>query len=156
MRLVMVAVGERMPVWVDQAYKEYAKRLSRECTLQLAEVTPSKHRKSGDINRAVADEGKRIMTALPKHCFTIAMDERGALWNTQQLASQLREWLQSGSDVAFMIGGADGLSDECKSRAQCLWSLSPLTLPHALVRVVLAEQLYRAWTVVAGHPYHRI
>ena len=155
MRIHLIAVGTRMPAWVVAAYQEYAKRLPRECTLQLVEIALSKRRKSQTPEQAAEEEGQQMLASLPKDCTVIALDVRGNSWSTEALAMRLQDWLGSGRDVALLIGGPDGLSAACLARADLRWSLSALTFPHPLVRVVLAEQLYRAWTINAGHPYHR-
>ena len=155
MRLVLIAVGERMPAWVDEGFKDYARRMPRECALSLLEIAPSKHGKSGATQRAIEDEGERQLAALPARGRVVALDERGKLHSTLELSQRLARWQQDGGDVGLLIGGADGLAPACKQRADETWSLSPLTLPHALVRVIVAEQLYRALMVLRGHPYHR-
>ena len=144
-----------MPAWVVDAYREYAKRLPRECALQLVEIPPSKRRKSLTSAQAAEEEGQQLLASLPKDCTVIALDVRGSSWSTEELAVRLQDWLGSGRDVALLVGGPDGLSAACLKRADLKWSLSALTYPHSLVRVVLAEQLYRAWTINSGHPYHR-
>ena len=155
MRIHLLAVGTRMPAWVVDAYQEYAKRLPRECTLQLVEIPLSKRRKSLTPEQAAEEDGQHLLASLPKGCTVIALDVRGKGWSTEELAVRLQDWLGSGRDVALLIGGPDGLSADCLRRADLKWSLSALTYPHSLVRVVLAEQLYRAWTINTGHPYHR-
>lgn len=144
-----------MPSWVVEGYREYTKRLPRECSLQLVEIPPAKRHKSLSAEQARQQEGQAILAALPKDCSVVALDVRGKPWSTETLAAQLDDWLVSGRDVALLVGGPDGLSDACLERADQRWSLSALTYPHALVRIVLAEQLYRAWTINTGHPYHR-
>ena len=155
MQIHLIAVGQRMPDWVSTAYQDFAKRLPKEYSLKLVELAAGKRGKNADIARAIADEGKRMLDALPKGCLVIALDEHGRAWSTKELAAQLSDWSLGGRDVALLIGGADGLAAEVKQRADMNWSLSNLTLPHALVRVVLAEQLYRAWSLLTNHPYHR-
>ncbi len=155
MRIHLIAVGTRMPAWVTAGYQEYARRMPRECSLQLVEIAPGRRSKSGSPEQAREQEGKHQLAALPKDCRVIALDVRGQTWSTETLAGRLQEWLGAGRDVALLVGGPDGLAAECLTRADTSWSLSPLTFPHALVRVLLAEQLYRAWTLGAGHPYHR-
>jgi 23S rRNA (pseudouridine1915-N3)-methyltransferase len=154
-RIHLLAVGTRMPSWVVEGYREYTKRLPRECSLQLVEIPPAKRHKSLSAEQARQQEGQAILAALPKDCSVVALDVRGKPWSTETLATQLDDWLVSGRDVALLVGGPDGLSDACLERADQRWSLSALTYPHALVRIVLAEQLYRAWTINTGHPYHR-
>jgi 23S rRNA (pseudouridine1915-N3)-methyltransferase len=155
MRIHLIAVGTRMPSWVTEGYREYARRLPRECTLQLVEIPPARRHKSLTVEQARREEGRQLLAAIPHDCHVIALDVRGKGWRTEQLATQLHDWLGSGRDVALLVGGPDGLAPDCLARAAQAWSLSPLTFPHALVRVVIAEQLYRAWTIYSGHPYHR-
>ena len=155
MNIHLIAVGERMPGWVQQGFGEYAKRLPRECALRLVEIAPGKRGKNADIRRAVQGEGRRMLAAIPKGTRVIALEVGGREWSTAQLASQLEGWMGSGQDVALLVGGPEGLSGEARAAASQEWSLSPLTLPHPLVRVILAEQLYRAWSILRNHPYHR-
>ena len=155
MRIHLLAVGTRMPSWVVEGYREYTRRLPRECSLHLVEIPPAKRHKSLTAEQARQQEGQALLAALPKDCKVVALDVRGKPWSTETLAAQLDDWLVSGRDVALLVGGPDGLSDACLERADQRWSLSALTYPHALVRIVLAEQLYRAWTISTGHPYHR-
>jgi len=154
-RLTVIALGERMPEWVSQGIAEYAKRFPRECTLEIVSVPVAKRNKSGGTAKAIKEEGKRMLATLPQRRLNIALDERGQSLSTEQWAALLREWMLDGVSPVFLIGGADGLAPECKEKADQAWSLSKLTLPHPLVRVLLVEQLYRAWTIVNNHPYHR-
>jgi 23S rRNA (pseudouridine1915-N3)-methyltransferase len=151
MRAWLIAVGERMPAWVQEGYAEYAKRLVRELPLQLVEVST----KSRDPARITADEGAALLAAIPKGAHVVALDGRGKPWSSEELAAQLTRWRMQGKDLALLIGGADGLAPAALERADQHWSLGPLTLPHPLVRIVVAEQLYRATTQLAHHPYHR-
>jgi 23S rRNA (pseudouridine1915-N3)-methyltransferase len=144
-----------MPGWVEAAYAEYAKRLPGECALHLVEIEPGHRSKGANLEQARREEGERLLKALPKGALAIALDERGEAWDTAHLAAELAGWLGGGRDPALMVGGADGLAPECLQRAEQRWSLSALTFPHSLVRVILAEQIYRAWSLVKGHPYHR-
>jgi 23S rRNA (pseudouridine1915-N3)-methyltransferase len=153
-RLRLVAVGTRMPAWVDEGFKDYAARLPRECRLELREVALGRRSRGGDTSRAVADEGERLLAA-SGDAQRVCLDVRGKQLDTAGVARKLAGWLQDGQDVALLVGGPDGLSGTCLEAARTHWSLSPLTLPHGLVRVLVAEQLYRAWTVLSGHPYHR-
>ena len=155
MRIHLIAVGQKMPDWVEKGFQEYAKRLPTSCSLKLVEIPPGHRGKSADIQRAIKSESDKMLAAIPNNAKVIALDERGKSWSTVQLASQMTDWMQDGRDVVLLVGGPDGLSKECKQRAEQMWSLSALTLPHPLVRVVLAEQVYRAWSVTQGHPYHR-
>lgn len=151
----LIAVGERMPGWVAEGFAEYAKRLSHELPLQLVEIKPGARGKGRDDARAVADEGAAMLAALPRDVHVVALDGRGTTWSSEQLASQLSKWRAGGRDLAFLIGGPDGHAREVLQRADQRWSLGTLTLPHMLVRLVVAEQLYRAVTILNGHPYHR-
>ena len=155
MRIYLICVGRRMPVWVEAGYLEYARRLPPECTLSLVEIEPMRRGKTGGPSLAREDEADRILKAIPKGAGVVALDGRGQGWSTEDLALQLRGWLGGGRDQALLVGGPDGLAETCRKRADQCWSLSRLTFPHPLVRVILAEQLYRAWTVLKGHPYHR-
>ncbi len=155
MNIHLIATGEKMPHWVQQGYQEYAKRLPRECALHLTEI-PMKHRgKNADIARLTRAEGARMLAAIPTKSTVIALDVTGKAWSTESLSRQLNGWMSSGADIALLVGGPEGLAGECLRQAQLKWSLSPLTLPHPLVRVVVAEQLYRAWSILRNHPYHR-
>jgi 23S rRNA (pseudouridine1915-N3)-methyltransferase len=155
MQIHLIAVGTRMPAWVTLGYEEYARRLPRECALRLVEISPGRRSRGQAPAQAVEEEGRRMLAAIPEPSLVVALEVGGRAWDTPALAGRLREWLQSGRDTALLVGGPDGLAGDCLRRAELSWSLSALTLPHALVRVVLAEQLYRAWTIVSGHPYHR-
>jgi 23S rRNA (pseudouridine1915-N3)-methyltransferase len=155
MRIHLLAVGERPDAWVVEGYREFARRLPPECALQLTEIPAGRRARNADIVRLVAQEGERLLQAVPAGARIVALDVRGQSWSTEDLAERMMRWMQDGRDLALMIGGPDGLSGACLERAELRWSLSPLTLPHALVRVIVAEQLYRAWTVCRGHPYHR-
>lgn len=154
MRIHVLSVGRRMPGWVEAGFDDYARRLPPQCALRLVEIEPA-HRGRGSGARAKQEEGERLLKAAPKGAGLIAMDERGEQWSTAQLAEELRTWLAGGRDIALLIGGADGLAAECRAQAERRWSLSPLTFPHQLVRVIVAEQVYRAWSLLHGHPYHR-
>jgi 23S rRNA (pseudouridine1915-N3)-methyltransferase len=154
-RAKLIAVGERMPGWVAEGFAEYAKRLSRELPLELVEIKPGARGKGRDDARAIADEGAALLAALPRDAQVVALDGRGTAWSSEQLAQQLSSWRMAGRDLAFLIGGPDGHSCDALQRADQRWSLGPLTLPHMLVRLVVAEQLYRAVTILSGHPYHR-
>ncbi len=156
MRIHLLAAGTRLPSWINDGYHDYAVRLPPECKLVLKEIPLGASRRGGDTVKAVAEEGARMLAALPTCAHIIALDLRGRSFSSEELAKQLNRWLQDGGDVALLIGGPDGLAPVCRARAEFKWSLSPLTLPHALVRVMVAEQIYRAWTILKGHPYHRV
>ncbi|MFW6342172.1 MAG: 23S rRNA (pseudouridine(1915)-N(3))-methyltransferase RlmH [Halothiobacillaceae bacterium] len=155
MRIHLIAVGEKMPDWVQSGFEEYARRLPRTCRVLLHEVAPGRRGKNADIDRAVREEADRIEAVLPDNALVVALDVRGRALSTEQLAERLDDWLQGGRDIALLVGGPDGLHPDLLARAELRWSLSALTFPHPLVRVILAEQLYRAWSVLANHPYHR-
>lgn len=155
MKLLLLAVGERMPRWVDSAFDEYAKRMPPECKLVLRPVAAARRHKRGLSEQIRQDEAQRLTAARPKGAMSVALEVTGQPWSSEQLAAQLQQWLQGGRDVALMIGGPDGLAPALSQSADLRWSLSPLTLPHPLVRIVVAEQLYRAWSMLCGHPYHK-
>jgi 23S rRNA (pseudouridine1915-N3)-methyltransferase len=155
MKLLVAAVAARPPGWVVEGWNDYAKRMPRELALELLEVKPDA-RTSGKTPAAMmAAEAQRIESALPARCRRVALDEHGEALSTQQLAARLAKWMEQGDDVAFLIGGPDGLDPQLKNSAHEMLRLSSLTLPHALVRVILAEALYRAVSVLKNHPYHR-
>ena len=155
MKTRLIAVGERMPGWVADGFAEYRKRLSHELPLELIEIPLGARGKGRDPVRAIADEGAAVLAVLPKDAHVVALDGRGKPWSSEQLAEQLARWRMHGRDLAILIGGPDGHAADVLARADQRWSLGPLTLPHMLVRLVVAEQLYRATTMLAGHPYHR-
>jgi len=155
MKIHLLAVGARMPEWVGKGYAEYAGRLPRECALNLLEIPAGRRGSHADVARIVRAEGERLLAAVPTGSWLIALDERGQQWSTVELAERLSGWLREGRDVSLLIGGPDGLDAACRARADTLWSLSRLTLPHLLARVMVAEQLYRAWSLLHNHPYHR-
>ena len=155
MKALLIAVGERAPDWVASGFSEYQKRLSHWLPLKLVEVTPGVRGKGRDAVRATSDEGARVLAALPKQAHVVCLDGRGQPHGSEQLAQRLEAWRQGGRDLAFLIGGPEGHAPEVLSAADESWSLGPMTLPHMLVRLVLAEQLYRACSLLANHPYHR-
>jgi 23S rRNA (pseudouridine1915-N3)-methyltransferase len=156
MQLIVAAVGHKMPAWIEAGFQEYAKRMPPECRLVLKEIKPIERSSGKNAETVMAQERIRIEAALPKGGRVIALDEHGAHMTTVQLSQQLSIWQQQGGDVSFVIGGADGLDAEFKKNADMLLRLSNMTLPHGLVRVILAEQLYRAWSILRNHPYHRV
>ena len=158
MRIVIVCVSKRQPGWVETAFAEYAKRMPREMRMELVEIKPERRPDNAGpeaIARLLAKEAERIRAALPKGCLVVALDERGKSVTTRQLSEHLAGWTTSGRDVAFLIGSADGLDEALRRSASLTLSLSKLTLPHGMARVVVAEQLYRGWSLLRGHPYHR-
>ncbi|MGC2165116.1 MAG: 23S rRNA (pseudouridine(1915)-N(3))-methyltransferase RlmH [Gallionella sp.] len=155
MKLIIASVGNRMPEWITTGFNEYAKRMPREARIELVEIKPEPRTTGKTVAQIMAAEAQRILSALPEHSLRIALDEHGTQPTTKMLADQMREWMGAGHDVAFIIGGADGLHASLKQQAGQLLALSSLTLPHAMVRVLLAEQLYRAHSLLHNHPYHR-
>jgi 23S rRNA (pseudouridine1915-N3)-methyltransferase len=155
MQIHLVAVGNRMPAWVTEGYEDYAKRLPRECELVLREIAPGKRGKNADLARIREEEGERILASLSRDDHIIALEVVGKPWDTVQLSTQVNDWMRDGRRIALLVGGPEGLSDTCRARASQLWSLSPLTLPHPIVRIIVAEQIYRAWSLLNNHPYHR-
>ena len=156
MQLVIAAVGHRMPAWIEAGFTEYAKRMPPDCRLVLKEIKPVDRSGSRSAETVMAMEKSRIDAAIPKGSRIVALDEHGRDLTTMQLAKNLTQWQQGGTDVTFVIGGADGLDAQLKQQADMLLRISSLTLPHGMVRVILAEQLYRAWSITQNHPYHRV
>lgn len=155
MKARLIATGERAPSWVAQGFSEYQKRLSHWLPLELVEIEPGLRGKGRDPKRAIEDEGKRVLAALPKNAYVVALDVPGRQLSSEQLAQRLEHWRSQGRDLAFLIGGPEGHAAEVSAVADEKWSIGPLTLPHMLVRLVVAEQLYRAAAMLANHPYHR-
>lgn len=155
MKAQLIAVGTGMPDWVQTACADYFKRLSHWLPLQLVELAPGERGKGRDTARAMEDEAKRLLTAVPRGAHIVLLDGRGRAHSSEQLATRMQAWRMQGQDLAFLIGGPDGFHDSVRQAAGESWSLGPLTLPHPLVRVVVAEQLYRACSLLANHPYHR-
>ena len=144
-----------MPDWIDTGYAEFSKRMPLELQINLIEITPSVRNKSTPIEKNIKEEGERIQSAIPANSKLIILDEKGKNFGSIELSKKIEDWLPMGQDIALVIGGADGIDPLIKQQADEKWSLSSFTLPHALVRVVIAEQLYRAWSILKGHPYHR-
>lgn len=151
----LLAVGHKMPDWVLTGFTEYAQRMPRESRLDLVEIAPARRVGARDAARAMHDEGARIRAQVRRGARVIALDERGSPWSSKELAAHLARWLQDGRPVELLIGGADGLDPVLRDEADARWSLSPLTLPHMLVRMLVAESLYRASSMLKNHPYHR-
>lgn len=155
MKARLVAVGERAPAWVAEGFAEYRKRLSHWLPLELVEVAPGVRGKGRDPARAMAEEGARVLAAVPRNARIVVLDGGGKAWTSEQLATRLEHWRQGGQDLAFLVGGPEGHAPDALAAAAETWSLGPLTLPHMLVRLVVSEQLYRAAALLANHPYHR-
>ena len=155
MRIKLIAVGTKMPSWVNEGFKEYQKRLIQDIVLDLHEIPAGKRGKNADVVRITEKEGEQMIAAVGPNDRIIALDVKGKRYTTDKMAGRLEELLPEGRHISLFIGGPEGLSPECLQRADEKWSLSDLTLPHPLVRVMLAEQLYRCWSVIKGHPYHR-
>lgn len=155
MRLIMIAVGNKMPTWISQGFAEYSRRFPRDLSLELVEITPGKRGKNADIARILDKEGELTLAAVPKGARVVTLEVEGKPWTTPQLAQQLNKWQIDSRDVALLIGGPEGLAPACIAASEQKWSLSPLTLPHPMVRVILAESLYRAHSINTNHPYHR-
>jgi 23S rRNA (pseudouridine1915-N3)-methyltransferase len=155
MKLIIASVGHKTPDWITAGFNEYAKRMPREAQISLLVIKPEPRTTGKTTMQIMEAEAQRIFTALPQNCRRIALDEHGIQPTTKQLAAQMQNWMREGRDIAFIIGGADGLHESVKQDAQQLLALSSLTLPHAVVRVILAEQLYRAYSLMHNRPYHR-
>jgi len=155
MRIQLIAAGGRQPAWVNDGYYDYARRLRGSCSLELVEIPLGRRSGSATGDRARREEGERMLRALPSPAHVVALNLTGDAWSTARLTEKLKDWMSLGAPVCLLVGGPDGLADSVLQRAGEHWSISPLTLPHGLVRVNLAEALYRAWSVTQGHPYHR-
>ncbi|OSM96362.1 23S rRNA (pseudouridine(1915)-N(3))-methyltransferase RlmH [Lonsdalea populi] len=155
MKLQLVAVGTKMPDWVQNGFSDYLHRFPKDMPLELVEIPAGKRGKNADIRRILEREGEQMLATVGKGNLIVTLDIPGSQWETPQLARQLERWKLDGRNVSLLIGGPEGLSPQCKAAAEQSWSLSPLTLPHPLVRVLVAESLYRAWSITANHPYHR-
>lgn len=156
MQLIIAAVGHKMPSWIETGFQEYAKRMPAECKVILKEIKPVERSGSKTAETVMALERAKIEAVIPKNAMIIALDERGKDLTSVSLAQELEQWQQNGRDVVFVIGGADGLDAQFKAKADALMRISSLTLPHGMVRVLLAEQLYRAYSITQNHPYHRV
>lgn len=156
MKINLVTIGNKMPSWVEEGTGEYLKRLPRNFELVITELPLAKRTKSAsNIKKICESEGQSLLKAVPKDQYLIALDEKGRSHSTMSMASRFKEIMESGKDISMIVGGPDGLSKECLDAANEIWALSALTLPHTIVRIVVAEQVYRAWSVLNGHPYHR-
>jgi len=155
MKIYIIAVGNKMPDWIQEGFHEYIKRLPREISLHLIEVKPEKRSTGKTVEQLLLIESQRILAELPAVCKMVVLDENGHQYTTLEFSQTVKQWMLDGTPIAFIIGGADGLNQDIKRNAYKLLALSKLTLPHAMVRLLLAEQIYRAITLLQGHPYHR-
>ena len=155
MKIKLLAVGTKMPSWVTEGFAEYTKRLSRDITVELTEVALGTRSKNADTKKAIKQESDHLLAHIEPQDYVIALEVKGQSWNTEQLAEYIERWQMAGHTLVLLVGGPDGLSEQCRQRANLQWSLSALTLPHTIVRVLLAEQIYRAWSIIQKHPYHR-
>jgi 23S rRNA (pseudouridine1915-N3)-methyltransferase len=155
MNIHLIAAGQRMPEWVESGFQEYARRMTGDCRVRLVEIALRKRKSNHEVQQSVRLEGEQMLNAVPPGAHIVALDITGNQWSTGQLAQTLEKWLAMGKDVALLIGGPEGLAPECKAAARESWGLSKLTFPHPLVRIIVVEQLYRAWSVLQHHPYHR-
>lgn len=155
MRIRLITVGSKMPKWVNEGYSEYQKRLNQDVQLELVEIPAGKRGKNADIKRITDKEGEQVLAAIHPQEHVIALDVKGKRLTTEKMSERLNELMHNGQQIALLVGGPEGLSDACRNKAQEKWSLSDLTLPHPLVRIVIAEQIYRSWSLLKGHPYHR-
>lgn len=151
----IITIGTKMPSWINEGYQDYAKRFPPGWAVELYEIPAEKRTKNADIQRIIKQEGEKILSIVKSHHRVIALDVKGKSWTTEQLAKHLQNFSQEKQNIDLLIGGPDGLSEACLKRAEIRWSLSPLTLPHPLVRVILVEQLYRGLSILQNHPYHR-
>ena len=154
MNISLIAVESKTPEWVTQGFNQYARRLPKHCSLQLIEIR-AESRKQGNLDKVQREEARRILERIPQGSYVVALAESGKAFTTKALAEKMESWMQAGVGVTILIGGADGLGPACFEQADECWSLSSLTFPHALVRIIVAEQIYRAWTILSSHPYHR-
>lgn len=151
----IIAVGTKMPSWVTQGVDEYLRRMPNECLVKFVELPLGTRAKAKNIKQAMQQEEKSILAAIPNNSIVIAMEVKGKIWSTETLSEKMQDWMQSGKDVTLLVGGPDGMTQTCINKAAEKWSLSNLTLPHPLVRIVLAEQLYRGLMIIKNHPYHK-
>lgn len=155
MRIRLISITHKSPAWIQEGYQEYVKRLPPSCSLELIDIPAEKRLPHADIKRITEREGEKMLAAIKSTHRVIALDVKGKSWSTEQLAEQLAAWQQDGRQVDLLVGGPEGLAPACLKQAEQSWSLSPLTFPHILVKLIVAEQIYRAHTLLQGHPYHR-
>ena len=155
MKIRLIAVGSKMPGWVEEGWHEYARRLPGEMPLELVEIPLTTRSKNADITRMIRQEGEAMLAKVQPGERIVTLEVQGRAWSTEQLAGELERWRLEARNVNLMVGGPEGLAPEVCARSEQRWSLSALTLPHPLVRILVGEQIYRAWTVLSGHPYHK-
>lgn len=155
MKIKLIVMGNKMPEWVASGYQEYAKRLPRQCQLELVEIPLQTRTKNANLTDIIASEGNKMLGAIAPGDHVVAMHITDDIWSTAKLAEHLHNWQNQGKDIAILVGGPEGLAPSCLKRAHQKWSLSALTLPHLMVRIIVAEQIYRAWSILQGHPYHK-
>ena len=155
MRIRLITVGSKMPGWVEEGYTEYSRRLGADLKLELVEIPLNRRSKGADVNRLQEKEARQMLAAVGQGDRVVTMEIKGKAWSTEQLADKMGDWMHSGRNVSLLVGGPEGLHPSCMAQADLRWSLSSLTLPHPLVRVVVAEQVYRAWSILKNHPYHK-
>ena len=155
MRIKLISVGSKMPGWVEEGYKEYSRRLGQDIKLELVEIPLNRRSKGADVKRLQEKEATQMLAAVGQGDLVVTMEIKGKAWSTEQLADKMGDWLHSGRNVSLLVGGPEGLHPSCMAQADLRWSLSPLTLPHPMVRVIVAEQVYRAWSILQNHPYHK-
>jgi len=155
MKIRLLTITHKSPAWIQEGYEEYAKRLPASCALELVEIPADKRTVNADLKRITEREGEKMLAAIKPNHKVIALDVKGKLWTTEQLAEHLAAWHLDGRNIDLLVGGPEGLAEKCLQKAEERWSLSPLTFPHIIVRLIVAEQIYRAWSMMQGHPYHR-
>jgi 23S rRNA (pseudouridine1915-N3)-methyltransferase len=155
MKIQLIAVGTKMPDWVEKGYQEYARRFPKEMQLELLEINAGKRGKNADIKRILKKEGELTLAAIPKGNKIVTLEVTGQAWTTEKLADEMTQWQRDARNISLLIGGPEGLDPECILKSEQSWSLSALTLPHPIVRIIVAESLYRAYTLTINHPYHR-
>lgn len=155
MKIRLLTITHKSPAWIKTGYEEYAKRLPPSCSLQLVEIPAEKRTVNADLKRITEREGEKMLAAIKTNHRVIALDVKGKLWSTEQLAERMTEWRQDGRHIDLLVGGPEGLAVACLQKAEEHWSLSPLTFPHIIVKLIVAEQIYRAWSILEQHPYHR-
>src|SRR3990167_3692758 len=155
MKIRLLTITHKSPSWIQEGYEDYAKRLPPHCSLEVVEIPAEKRTANADLKRLTEREGEKMLAAIKPNHRVIAMDIGGSLWSTEELSANLKRWLQDGKNIDLLVGGPEGLSPACLQKAEQKWSLSPLTFPHFLVRLIVAEQIYRAHSILQQHPYHR-